>query len=96
VNSVRQLLANYNPKEALFFGEPLTNGEGGGPRGKRYYMGGGGGYILSKETLNRFVGLLKDPRSDGEVGCDRHAHISGEDPYIGNEVSFYTNDLQNT
>ncbi|XP_059482454.1 glycoprotein-N-acetylgalactosamine 3-beta-galactosyltransferase 1-like [Neocloeon triangulifer] len=77
VNSLKQLLASYNPEHALFFGEPLI-----GHGSESEYMGGGSGYILSKETLKRFIRLLDDPRSDGQVGCDRNSATSGEDPLI--------------
>ncbi|XP_065347948.1 glycoprotein-N-acetylgalactosamine 3-beta-galactosyltransferase 1-like [Cloeon dipterum] len=85
VQSLREHLASFNPSHALYFGEPLVSGYFGDDS---EYMGGGGGYVLSRETVDRFVKLLNDSRTDDEIGCDRHAATSGEDPYIGKSIFF--------
>jgi hypothetical protein len=62
---------SYNPSEALFFGEELN--------AERVYMCGGGGYILSRAALDKFIKILHDPRNDTQVGCVRRKNIEGED-----------------
>jgi hypothetical protein len=75
VDSLRKLLLSYNPLEPLFFGEPFTP--------QKVYMGGGGGYVLSKAALDKFINILNDPRTDQQVGCpDRQRNTVNEDPYI--------------
>jgi hypothetical protein len=51
----------HDAKAPLFFGEQLISAYG------QRYMAGGGGYVLSRETLDQFVRLLKDKRTDKEV-----------------------------
>lgn len=75
VDSLRQLLVSYNPSEALYVGEPLNL--------EHLYMGGGGGYVLSRAALDKFMKVQDDPRSDTQVGCDRKGNLEGEDPAMG-------------
>jgi hypothetical protein len=76
VLSLKKFLFARDPKAPLFFGEQFISGYG------QRYMTGGGGYVLSREALDKFVGLLKDNRTDEEVGCDRSRDTSEEDPSI--------------
>lgn len=75
VDSLRQLLVLYNPSEALYVGEPLNV--------DHQYMGGGGGYVLSRAALDKFIKVQGDPRSDTQVGCNRNGNFEGEDPAMG-------------
>jgi hypothetical protein len=77
VDSLRQLLISYNPLEALYVGEQLNV--------DRVFMGGGGGYILSKAALDKFIKIQDDPRTDNQVGCDRRSNLEGEDPAMGRQ-----------
>ncbi|KAM3962679.1 glycoprotein-N-acetylgalactosamine 3-beta-galactosyltransferase 1-like [Aphomia sociella] len=49
VENLRYLLINYNSKNSLYFGCRFK------PFVKQGYMGGGAGYVLSREALNWFV-----------------------------------------
>jgi hypothetical protein len=73
---LKRFLLAQDPTAPLFFGEQFISGYG------QRYMTGGGGYVLSKESLQKFIGLLKDNRTDEEVGCDRSKDTSEEDPSI--------------
>lgn len=46
-------------------------------------MGGGGGYVLSRAALDKFIKIQDDPRTDTQVGCDRRSNLEGEDPAMG-------------
>jgi hypothetical protein len=76
VPSLKRFLFARDPKAPLFFGEQLISFYG------QRYMTGGGGYVLSRVALDKFVALLKDNRTDEEVGCDRSKDTSEEDPSI--------------
>jgi hypothetical protein len=88
IDSLRQLLISYNPSEALFFGEELN--------AERVYMCGGGGYVLSRAALDKFIKIQDDPRTDEEVGCDRRSSLEGEDPAMGRKkvVKFFKSPLK--
>lgn len=76
VLSLKRFLLAHDPKEPLFFGEQFIRAYG------QRYMTGGGGYVLSRNALDKFVDLLKDNRTDEEVGCTRVKDTSEEVPYI--------------
>lgn len=76
VLSLKRFLLAHDPKAPLFFGEQFISAYG------QRYMAGGGGYVLSRKTLDKFVDLLKDNRTDEEVGCSRSKETSEEDPSI--------------
>jgi hypothetical protein len=76
VLSLKRFLLGHDTTKPLFFGEQFISGYG------QRYMAGGGGYVLSREALDQFVALLKDNRSDEEVGCSRSKLTSEEDPSI--------------
>ncbi|RVE44702.1 hypothetical protein evm_010660 [Chilo suppressalis] len=72
VENLRYMLADYNPKDAIYFGcrfKPFT---------KQGYMSGGAGYVLSRAALDNFVNkalpsphLCKasdDGAEDAEIG----------------------------
>ncbi|XP_059482339.1 glycoprotein-N-acetylgalactosamine 3-beta-galactosyltransferase 1-like [Neocloeon triangulifer] len=76
VDSLRNFLLGFSPEAPLFFGEQLRSPY------DQIYMAGGGGYVLSRVGVQKFIDLLNDPRSDEEVGCSRVKPTSEEDPFI--------------
>ena len=69
---------SYDPSEALYVGEPINF--------EQLYMSGGG-YVLSRAALDKFIQILKDPRNDTQVGCDRRRNLQGEDAAMGTKES---------
>uniref|UniRef100_A0A8C5LMJ2 N-acetylgalactosaminide beta-1,3-galactosyltransferase n=1 Tax=Leptobrachium leishanense TaxID=445787 RepID=A0A8C5LMJ2_9ANUR len=49
LDNLRWLLSNYSPDQPIYFGKRFK------PFIKQGYMSGGAGYVLSKESVNRFV-----------------------------------------
>lgn len=74
--SLKRFLFAYDSEAPLFFGEQFISAYG------QRYMSGGGGYVLSRKTLFKFIELLEDKRTDEQIGCDRSRNTSEEDPSI--------------
>ncbi|XP_007902955.1 glycoprotein-N-acetylgalactosamine 3-beta-galactosyltransferase 1 [Callorhinchus milii] len=53
VDNLRWLLSRYSPDQPIYFGRRFK------PYVKQGYMSGGAGYVLSKESLKRFVDAFK-------------------------------------
>ncbi|XP_073469850.1 glycoprotein-N-acetylgalactosamine 3-beta-galactosyltransferase 1-like [Aquarana catesbeiana] len=49
VDNLRYMLSNYTPDQPIYFGKRFK------PFVKQGYMSGGAGYVLSKESLQRFI-----------------------------------------
>jgi hypothetical protein len=82
ITALRKLLQPFNSSHPLHFGEKMN-----APRHDFHlpqgFMAGGGGYVLSKEAVKRFVQQLRDNRTDEQIGCRRWGYTSEEDPRIG-------------
>ena len=84
VENMRHWLSAYDPSEAHYFGFKYKN-----PQIAQGFMAGGSGYVVTKETIRRFVTTLT---SDGHFGtgndslCFPGHRGSKEDMFFGKKV----------